>query len=167
MLPLLVGDVVMYIVSRETQFGCKVSVLLPIGVVDVNPGNTISLWILIARPDVGIDHGVQRNMLSSTSCSINELENLNPIACEGVVASTVYSWEAQVPLWLTSNVGTIPSMIDPLTALISSPLQSQNISPLAPVILQTEGHPALASDPLIEDTSVSVNPEGRKMVPTF
>ncbi len=28
MLPFLVGDVVMYVVSRDTQFCCKVSVLL-------------------------------------------------------------------------------------------------------------------------------------------
>ena len=54
----------------------------------------------------------------------------------------------------------------PLKSIVIT-VQSQNISPLAPVILQPEGHLALASDPLIEDTSVSVNPEGRKKVPTF
>ncbi len=89
MLLSLVGDVVMYTVSRNPQFDSKVSVLLPIGVVDVNAGNTISLWILMVRPVVGINHGVQRNMLSSTSCSIKEVEKLNPIACEVVVTSTV------------------------------------------------------------------------------
>ncbi len=39
----LVGDVVMYIVSRDIQFDSKVIVLLPIGVVDMNAGNTIAL----------------------------------------------------------------------------------------------------------------------------
>ncbi len=89
MLPFLVGDVVMYIVSRDSQFCCEVSVLLPMVEVAMNPGNVIPLWILIVRPDLGMDHGVQRNMLSSTSCNINELENLNPIACEWVVTSRV------------------------------------------------------------------------------
>ncbi len=167
MLLSLVGDVVMYIVSRDTQFDCIVTVLLPIGVVDVNVGNTILLWILIVRPDIGMNHGIQRNMLSSTSCNIKRLENLNPIACEEVVAyCTVYSWEAQVTLWLTSIVGTIPSRIDPLTAF-NSPLQSQNLSLLALVILQTERHPALESDPLLEDTPFRVNAIGRTMAPTF
>ncbi len=55
----------------------------------------------------------------------------------------------------------------PLKFLIIPPVQSQNLSPLVPVILQTEGHPALASDPFIEDTSVSVNPIGWTMAPTF
>ncbi len=41
MLLSLVGDVVMYIVSRDTQFGCKVSDILPIGAMENNVGNTI------------------------------------------------------------------------------------------------------------------------------
>ena len=52
----------------------------------------------------------------------------------------------------------------PLVSL-SSPVQSQNLSLLALVILQTEGHPALGSDPLMEDTSVSVYAEGRNIAP--
>ncbi len=48
---------------------------------------------------------------------------------------------------------------------ISCQVQSQNLSLLAPVILQTEGHPALGSDPLMEDTPVSVNADGRNVAP--
>ncbi len=43
--------------------------------------------------------------------------------------------------------------------------QSQNLSLLAPVILQTEGHPAFASDPLLEDTPVSVYAVGWNIAP--
>ncbi len=55
----------------------------------------------------------------------------------------------------------------PLKSLIISPVQSQNLSPLVLVILQTEGHPALELDPLMEDTSNSVNAIGQTMDPTF